>query len=688
MATITHWSLPSEPQPKTLLSEDLTCIICLDRLKEPKLLPCFHTYCKTCLEGILRRSKQQQIICPQCRSSHLLPTGGVDGFPNDQVLENALDFHSFKESQEKESTLPCSMCTEDDPATVHCSTCGKFLCDFCAKAHKRQVSFRDHKIVTLAQLSSDVVKSLERPRYCTRHPEEILKLYCNTCKTLICRDCSIVGHRDHKYSFVKDVRPDIQRQLREAVKAVTMKQQEFEAHLSFIKEAEITRNMYSVALHKQVNEAFDSFVRSMESLRKQLLGKETTAKIADMKQIWAQKQSIEMTLANIASGLRYMERICGCPGDVDMLAMSSNVQQQLVSLQKTQWNPNSDLTSSPLLIFSSKGQEYVQNTATLESLDSNYCTISLQLEGPPRPKPVSNVQPVRGKHYPMLTTVSIGEKVQFHVEVHVERTTQYITPLTVPSISIKGVSGGSKYYQTNSAKYTMRRKSSGSWLVEFTPLHSGQFTVLAGIYNSQLRSQQTMHVSHLTSPIFFGNKLAQAPEVVSVQPSRTITVTGTFNIGDRVRRGPDWTDGYADGGVGSSGTVISEQEYTRDRTPDQQYQRGQQYQQGLQLGSKGMQLGSQGLQLGSQGMQLGSQGMQLGFLGRQLGSQGMQLGSQGMQLGFLGRQLGSQGMQLGSAYPRHGRKMYVHWNSGNYGQYACNGQCGPYLLEVVPDTEK
>ena len=656
MATISHWSLPSEPQPKTLLSEDLTCIICLDRLKEPKLLPCFHTYCKACLEGILRRSKQQQITCPQCRSSHLLPTGGVDGFPNDQVLENALDFHSFKESQEKESTLPCSMCTEDDPATVHCSTCGKFLCDFCAKAHKRQVSFRDHKIVMLAQLSSDVVKSLERPRYCTRHPEEILKLYCNTCKTLICRDCSIVGHRDHKYSFVKDVRPDIQRQLREAVKAVTMKQQEFEAHLSFIKEAEITRNMYSVALHKQVNEAFDSFVRSMESLRKQLLGKETTAKIADMKQIWAQKQSIEMTLANIASGLRYMERICGCPGDVDMLAMSSNVQQQLVSLQKTQWNPNSDLTSLPLLIFSSKGQEYVQNTATLESLDSNYFTISLQ--------------PVRGKHYPMLTTVSIGEKVQFQVEVHVkarERTTQYITPLTVPSIFIKRVSGGSKYYQTNSAKYTMRRKSSGSWLVEFTPLHSGQFTVLAGVYNSELRSQQTMHVSHLTSPIFLGNKIAQAPEVVSVQPSCTITVTGTFNIGDRVRRGPDWTDGDADGGVGSSGTVISEQEYTRDRTPDQQYQRGQQYQQGLQLGSQGMQLGSQGLQLGSQGMQLGSQGI---------------------QLGFLGRQLGSQGMPLGSAYPQHGRKMYVHWNSGNYGQYACNGQYGPYLLEVVPDIEK
>ena len=634
MATVSHWSLPNQPKPKEFLSEDVTCTICLDRLKEPKLLPCFHTYCKACLEGILRRSKQQQITCPQCRSSHLLPTGGVDGFPNDQVLENALDFHSFKESQKEESTLPCSMCTEDDPATAHCSTCGKFLCDFCAKAHKRQVSFRDHKIVTLAQLSSDVVKSLERPRYCTHHPEEILKLYCNTCQTLICRDCSIVEHRDHKYSFVKDVRPEVQLQLGEAVKAVIMKQQEFEAHLSFIKEAEITRNMYSVALLKQVNEAFDSFVHSLESLRKQLLGKETTAKIADMKQIWAQKQSIEMTLANIASGLCYMERICGCPSDVDMLAMSSKARQQLLSLQKTRWNPNSDLTCSPLLIFSSKGQEYVNDTATLETLDSNYFTISFQLEGPP--KPVPKVQPVRRKRYTIstLTTVSIGEKVQFRVEVKARKeTAQYITSLNVASISIKEVNGGSKYYQTNSAKYTMRHKSSGSWLVEFTPLHSGRFTVSAGIYSSQSGSQQATHASFRGQGVRKAHQLSVDP----VQPSEvycTITVTGTFNIGDRVRQGPDWMDGDADGGAGSSGTIVSEQEYTRNHIQDQQ---GQQYQQG-------------GLHHKSRQHRQGQQYQRSEYI--------------------------------------TGQQMYVHWDSRNYGQYACNHPYGPYLLELVPDIEK
>ena len=70
-----------------------------------------------------------------------------------------------------------------------------------------------------------------------------------------------------------------------------------------------------------------------------------------MKQIWAQKQSIETTLASIASGLRYAERLHGCRSDVDMLAMSSKAREQLVSLQKAQWNPVwLDMFASPALL--------------------------------------------------------------------------------------------------------------------------------------------------------------------------------------------------------------------------------------------------------------------------------------------------------------------------------------------------
>ena len=35
------------------LEDQLTCAICLDAFKDPKLLQCFHVYCKDCLQRLV-----------------------------------------------------------------------------------------------------------------------------------------------------------------------------------------------------------------------------------------------------------------------------------------------------------------------------------------------------------------------------------------------------------------------------------------------------------------------------------------------------------------------------------------------------------------------------------------------------------------------------------------------------------
>ena len=50
------------------VAERLTCAVCMEQFKEPKVLPCLHTYCKACLEKLVKKQGSDHIItCPECR---------------------------------------------------------------------------------------------------------------------------------------------------------------------------------------------------------------------------------------------------------------------------------------------------------------------------------------------------------------------------------------------------------------------------------------------------------------------------------------------------------------------------------------------------------------------------------------------------------------------------------------------
>ena len=61
---------------------------------------------------------------------------------------------------------------------------------------------------------------------CTKHKDEIVKLYCTTCQATICRDCTIVDHRQHDFSFVEDVAKEKKEELQKLVEEVKERKKE------------------------------------------------------------------------------------------------------------------------------------------------------------------------------------------------------------------------------------------------------------------------------------------------------------------------------------------------------------------------------------------------------------------------------------------------------------------------------
>ncbi|XP_033635885.1 RING finger protein nhl-1-like [Asterias rubens] len=69
------------------LTRIIRCGICRERFHTPKILPCHHTFCCACLEGL---SSSGEIVCPECISSHQLPTTG-ESFPDDTKIAALLE---------------------------------------------------------------------------------------------------------------------------------------------------------------------------------------------------------------------------------------------------------------------------------------------------------------------------------------------------------------------------------------------------------------------------------------------------------------------------------------------------------------------------------------------------------------------------------------------------------------------
>ena len=49
------------------VEEHLACSICLKQLKDPKVLPCLHSYCRDCIVDLAEHAKSNKFNCPNCR---------------------------------------------------------------------------------------------------------------------------------------------------------------------------------------------------------------------------------------------------------------------------------------------------------------------------------------------------------------------------------------------------------------------------------------------------------------------------------------------------------------------------------------------------------------------------------------------------------------------------------------------
>lgn len=126
------------------------CSVCRRLYREPKILPCLHTFCADCvrqlepfsvssgvhngkavhLEGEAR-SSAVTVLCPECNSEVDILLSGVEWLTTDDL---ALD-EVFLETLMSKNSVVCDLCSDGD-AEKRCEVCCVNLCEFCCQAHR------------------------------------------------------------------------------------------------------------------------------------------------------------------------------------------------------------------------------------------------------------------------------------------------------------------------------------------------------------------------------------------------------------------------------------------------------------------------------------------------------------------------------------------------------------------------
>ncbi|XP_008944123.1 PREDICTED: tripartite motif-containing protein 66, partial [Merops nubicus] len=180
------------------------CLVCkwdLQR-REPRMLPCLHSFCKDCLPDLIQGYSciptgcevlyEGILCCPVCKQTC---------FARD-VVENFLKAFPTGNLAMAKS---CSMCKEKRPAHSLCTRCNKWLCSSCTEEHRHGQETGDRfPSLSLKGCTATEDEASELSLFCPVHTHEPLKLFCETCDTLTCRSCLLTEHKEHRFRHLNE----------------------------------------------------------------------------------------------------------------------------------------------------------------------------------------------------------------------------------------------------------------------------------------------------------------------------------------------------------------------------------------------------------------------------------------------------------------------------------------------------
>ena len=328
-----------DPSDKRLeeLEEEITCAVCHGHYQEAKLLPCMHYYCRACIEGLAKRSRGRPFPCPECRKDTTLPSGGVEQLQGAFFVERMKDLHGKMAKAEGKVEAVCESCFLKRKAIAFCRQCTAFLCAHCVEQHKTLRAFAGHKVDTLEDLKKggalDIPLKEAPPPKCPEH-DELMKIFCFNCNCLICRDCVLYDHREHKSDFVKRCATESRKSLCESLTPLRKVQANITGAGKKLVATEAQVDAQEKEICQTITRSFAQLKAVLEQRETELLNKAVTLAWEKKDALMAQRKGLHMAETEIQSLVEFVERNVENTSDQDLMMIRTQLQAKMEEEEK------------------------------------------------------------------------------------------------------------------------------------------------------------------------------------------------------------------------------------------------------------------------------------------------------------------------------------------------------------------
>ena len=294
-------------------AKSLNCILCSNPFSDPRLLPCLHIFCKSCLDTQQSVQNGGILTCPSCYKT---TTRQPSQLPIHLRIEKEVELSKLKQSGE----AVCDICDDNNKADSYCEECVSPICSDCVSSHQRIKLFKGHNIVSL-----DSAKPQTPPATCGLHPKSIIKYYCFKCRSLVCSEC-LIDHKLHKWVSIDEAaeieKGDLKLFLPKVEERCLPINEVVVKIDSVIKIVDKNKGLLAEELDKAVKEIISAVERRHTDLLKEL----DDLTIAKKTQLEMQKEDIE----RIQSGLKRVldTGTCACNeySGLEVLAIKGFIQ--------------------------------------------------------------------------------------------------------------------------------------------------------------------------------------------------------------------------------------------------------------------------------------------------------------------------------------------------------------------------